>query len=87
MFTLSGARLLRILRGQTLHDCAKATGIVRGHLSSIERDVSNAGRKAQKALSAFHHAPWPVLAKDFDASAIADSIVSQLRSKKEDKHA
>lgn len=87
MYTCSGMRLLRILRGQTLQDCAKATGLVRGHLSSIERDVSNAGRKAQRALSEFHRAPWAVLAKAIDASAIADSIVSQLTKKKETKNA
>jgi transcriptional regulator with XRE-family HTH domain len=82
MFTCTGMRLLRILRGQTLADVAKATGIVRGHLSSVELDSANAGRKAQQALSTFHSAPWSVLAKEFNASVIADGIVLQLTSKK-----
>lgn len=81
---LSGARLLRILRGLTLEEVAKECGLVIGHLSSIERNVDHAGRKAQLSLSRFYKAPWRgVLAREIDASAIADSIISQATKTKD----
>jgi hypothetical protein len=77
MHLVTGARLVRLLRGFTLDQVASATGIVRSHLSSIEIDSANAGRKAQRSLAQFHHAPWPFLAKKINASEIADAIVQQ----------
>jgi len=75
---LTGARLLRLLRGFTLEEVANECNLVRGHLSSIERNVDHAGRKAQDSLSRFYQAPWrAILAREFDTSAIADAIISQ----------
>jgi transcriptional regulator with XRE-family HTH domain len=87
MFQVTGLRLLRQLRGVTLAEVSKSVDCVRGHLSQVERDPTDAGRRLQRKLVTYYDAPWSLLSKRIDASKIADAIVSQATAKKETKYA
>jgi transcriptional regulator with XRE-family HTH domain len=82
MHEISGLRLIRLLRGQTLQDVANGVDCQRSHVSEVERTL-DAGKKLQKRLSAFHKAPWPLLSKKIDAAKIADALIDQSTPKKE----
>lgn len=86
MHEISGLRLIRLLRGQTLSDVARGCDVQRSHISEVER-TSDCSKKLQKRLSTFHRAPWALLSKMIDASKIADSLIAQSTPKKENHNA
>jgi hypothetical protein len=81
MHEVTGLRLLRILRGQTLANVAKSLKCQRGHLSEVEHDPTAAGRILKQKLEAYHQAPWSLLGRTVDASKIADAIVRTSQTK------
>ncbi len=79
MHEVSGLRLLRVLRGQTLQDVAKAVDVQRSHISEVERDPSSAGRKLRQKLVEFHGCPWNLACATIDSSQVADAIVTKAK--------
>jgi hypothetical protein len=81
MHEVSGLRLLRVLRGQTLADVSKAVKCQRGHLSECEHDPSAAGRLLREKLQEFHGAKWSLLSATIDSARIATALINNTAQK------
>jgi hypothetical protein len=85
-------RIARLLRQETLDDCALAIGSVKSHLSELERfDGQRVSKNLQGRLASHFGASWPVLVSKIDGKALAASLLAsaakQVKPHKDTKNA
>lgn len=79
---ISLMRVIRELNQVSIDELAAAIGSRKGTVSVAER-FAVAGPKLRLKLAKHYQLPWETLARQVDASRIADAIVKQLTATKE----